>query len=137
MIVYTVNRQGQRDEARTERGPLTAKPLVVLIDGGTASASEILAGALQDNHRARLVGAKSFGKGLIQAIHPLKDGSGLAVSIARYQTPARRDIHKKGIQPDIKVPTPQDLTLEELTTTADTQYAAALKALGQTVASRS
>ncbi len=132
-VVYTVNRQGQRDEARAQRAPLTEKPLVVLIDGGSASASEILAGALKDNDRATLVGQKSFGKGLIQAIHPLKGGSGLVVSIARYQTPDRHDIHKQGIKPDIAVAAPKNFSLEQLATAADTQYNEAVKVLARTV----
>ncbi|UFP94058.1 PDZ domain-containing protein [Gloeobacter morelensis MG652769] len=134
-VVYTVNRQGERDQARAQRAPLTAQPLVVLIDGGSASASEILAGALQDNRRAQLVGTKSFGKGLIQAIHPLKDGSGLAVSIARYQTPSRRDIHKQGIEPDVKVELPKSFSLEQLATDADSQYQAGAKVLSRALAS--
>jgi len=75
----------------------------VLINQGTASASEILAGALQDHHRAILVGERTFGKGLIQSIFPLSNGDGLAVSVARYETPAHHDIHRRGIVPDLQV----------------------------------
>jgi carboxyl-terminal processing protease len=71
-----------------------------LVNGGTASASEILAGALQDAERSRLVGARTFGKGLIQTLIPLGDGSGLAVTVARYLTPSGRDIQAVGIEPD-------------------------------------
>jgi carboxyl-terminal processing protease len=85
--------------------------MVVLINGGGASASEILSGALRDNLRAKLVGQKSFGKGLVQAINKLDDGSGINVTIARYLTPNDTDIHKVGIIPDYKV----DLKEEDYT----------------------
>jgi len=77
--------------------------MVVLINKGSASASEILSGALRDNGRAKLVGEKSFGKGLVQAINKLDDESGINVTIARYLTPNDIDIHKTGIVPDYKV----------------------------------
>jgi carboxyl-terminal processing protease len=100
-IVSTVDRQGEQSRKSANNSALTDKPLVVLVDGGSASASEILSGALQDNHRATLVGTKTFGKGLVQSVRPLGDGSGLAVTIAKYLTPSGRDIHKHGIEPDI------------------------------------
>ncbi len=84
-------------------GNETNKPLVVLIDGGSASASEILSGALKDNHRAKLIGSKTFGKGLVQKITPLQNGSGINITISKYFTPNGRDIHKQGIPPDVKV----------------------------------
>jgi carboxyl-terminal processing protease len=71
------------------------------VNGGTASASEILAGALQDAGRSRLVGSSSFGKGLIQTLIPLGDGSGLAVTVAKYLTPDGQDIQNQGIVPDL------------------------------------
>ncbi|MFN8614776.1 MAG: S41 family peptidase [Vampirovibrionales bacterium] len=78
-------------------------PVVILMDGASASASEILCGALKDNHRATLMGTTTFGKGLVQKIVPLSDGSGMNISVARYLTPLGYDIHKKGIEPDIRV----------------------------------
>ncbi len=78
-------------------------PIVTLINGGSASASEIVAGALKDNHRSLVLGTPSFGKGSVQTVRPLKDGFGLKYTIARYYTPSGHSIQAKGIQPDIRV----------------------------------
>ncbi|RMF20446.1 MAG: PDZ domain-containing protein [Cyanobacteria bacterium J083] len=102
-IVSTVTRDGGVSKRWASNRALTDKPLVILVDGGSASASEILSGALQDNKRATLVGTKTFGKGLVQSVRPLGDGSGIAVTIAKYLTPSGRDINKEGIHPDIEV----------------------------------
>ena len=82
---------------------LRDKPIVVLINGGSASASEILSGALKDNKKAVLVGKKTYGKGLVQQIVPLPNGTGLNITIAKYLTPNGSDINEKGIEPDIVV----------------------------------
>ncbi|MBD1215444.1 MAG: carboxyl-terminal processing protease CtpC [Dolichospermum sp.] len=137
-IVFTIDRQGTQDKQVANGSALTNKPLVVLVDKGSASASEILSGALQDNKRAILVGNQTFGKGLVQSVQPLKSGSGLAVTIAKYHTPSGKDINKHGIDPDVKVELTdaqrQDLWLRErdkLGTLADPQFAKAVELLGK------
>lgn len=106
VIVYIADTKGVRDIYETEgEGALaTEEPLAVLVNKGTASASEILAGALKDNGRARILGQNTFGKGKIQSVFELSDGSGLAVTIAGYQTPSHIDIDKVGIKPDRGLP---------------------------------
>jgi carboxyl-terminal processing protease len=103
IIVSTIDAEGYKQSQVSAGSPISTQPLVVLINGGSASASEILSGALRDNGRAKLVGQKSFGKGLVQAINRLDDGSGINVTIARYLTPNDTDINKTGIIPDFKV----------------------------------
>jgi carboxyl-terminal processing protease len=103
---------------------------VVLVNHGTASASEILAGALQDNDRAQLLGETTFGKGLIQSLFDLSDGSGLAVTIAKYETPDHHDINQLGIKPDWVVPL-QAISRNQIATASDPQYQAALEVLAQ------
>ncbi len=102
-IVRTVDRQGGSENMAANKTALTKRPLAVLVDGNSASASEILAGALQDNHRAVVVGSQTFGKALVQSLHSLSDGSGLAVTVAHYYTPKGTDISHKGITPNIKI----------------------------------
>ena len=133
IIVSTRTREGIRDVRRATGSAITDKPLVVLIDQGSASASEILSGSLQDNGRAQLVGQKTFGKGLVQAVRGLSDGSGLTVTIAKYLTPKGTDIHKNGIEPDIKSEMSEQqlkgFTIEKLGTSQDSQYIDAKNAL--------
>lgn len=105
-IVRTVDRVGSSEDTKANRTALTNLPLAVLVDGNSASASEILTGALKDNKRAVVIGSQTFGKALVQSVHELSDGSGLAVTIAHYYTPKGTDINHKGITPDIK----QELT---------------------------
>lgn len=102
-IVRTVGRSGKAVEVTANRSALTQLPLVVLVDGNSASASEILAGALKDNRRATVIGNPTFGKALVQSVQSLSDGSGLAVTVAHYYTPNGTDISRKGVAPDIQV----------------------------------
>ena len=126
IIVSTKTRDGIEDVKRATGRALTNKPMVVLVNEGSASASEILSGALQDNKRAVLVGQKTFGKGLVQSVRGLSDGSGMTVTIAKYLTPSNRDIHKHGITPDVPVKMTEkearSLKLEDLGTPKDSQY---------------
>lgn len=128
-IVYTVNRNGIQDSFAAGGQALTRDPLVVLVNQGTASASEILAGALQDNGRAQLIGERTFGKGLIQSLFNLSDGSGLAVTIAKYETPNHNDINRLGISPNVVVSLEAPITQEQIGTDDDRQYQAAVEVL--------
>lgn len=102
-IVSTVDQDGYKTPAVSDGNPVTLQPLAVLINKGSASASEIASGALKDNGRAVLVGQRTFGKGLVQGIQRLEDNSGVNYTIARYLTPSDTDINNKGIQPDLAV----------------------------------
>ncbi|MGH2412691.1 MAG: carboxyl-terminal processing protease CtpC [Microcystaceae cyanobacterium] len=143
IIVSTKDRFAEVDREIANGRALTTKPLVVLVDKGSASASEILSGALQDNKRAVLIGSQTFGKGLVQSVRPLDDGSGLAVTIAKYYTPNNRDINKHGIDPDVKVDLTdaqrQQLWLKErekIATLQDPQFAKAVEVLGKEIAEK-
>jgi carboxyl-terminal processing protease len=126
VIVSTRTRDGIQDIKRANGRALTKAPVVILVNEGSASASEILSGALQDNKRGLLVGQKTFGKGLVQSVRGLSDGSGMTVTIAKYLTPSGRDIHKHGISPDVAVKLSekeiQNLKLEDIGTRKDGQY---------------
>jgi carboxyl-terminal processing protease len=102
-IVSTVDRDGYKQQQPSDGKSVCRQPVVVLINKGSASASEITSGALRDNGRATLVGQTTFGKGLVQGINKLEDGTGVNVTIARYLTPNDTDINKKGIGPDVVV----------------------------------
>jgi carboxyl-terminal processing protease len=104
-IVLTKGRNEEETQRANARpGDITnGKKIVVLINGGSASASEIVAGALQDHHRAILVGTRSFGKGSVQTIIPLSGGGALRLTTARYYTPSGNSIQAKGIEPEVKV----------------------------------
>ncbi|NEQ45809.1 MAG: PDZ domain-containing protein [Leptolyngbya sp. SIOISBB] len=102
-IVRTLDRDGDPAEISANRSALTDLPMAVLVNSRSASSSEILTGALQDNNRATVVGTTTYGKALVQSLYGLSDGSGLAVTIAHYYTPNGTDISQKGITPDIEV----------------------------------
>lgn len=125
VIVSTVDRDSYKTTTRARMQQVTDKPIVVLINKGSASASEILSGALKDNHRATIVGEQSFGKGLVQEINKLPDEAGMNITIQRYLTPSGSDIHKKGITPDVVV----ELTQENADAKDDVQLKKAIEIL--------
>ncbi|MDO4633648.1 MAG: S41 family peptidase [Eubacteriales bacterium] len=102
-VVYTEDKDGVREEYTSDRRHQFTKPLAVLINGNSASASEIFAGAIKDFGTGTLIGTTTFGKGIVQRIYTLSDGTGLKLTVAKYYTPNGTDIHEKGIAPDIEV----------------------------------
>lgn len=135
VIVQISEREGKPQQIRANNSALTNLPLVILVNRESASASEILAGALQDNRRATVVGTPTFGKALVQAMHELMDGSAVVVTVAHYYTPRGTDISKKGITPDIVVAVPpsedQDLRAfpQLWASSRDLRYSRALEVL--------
>lgn len=132
VIVSTVDRDGYRETQNATRGVVTRKPVVVLINKGSASASEIFSGAMKDNGRAVIVGEQSFGKGLVQEINKLPYDAGINITIQKYLTPNGTDINKKGITPDIVV----KLTGEDVKNKNDVQLKKAIEILEQLSAGR-
>lgn len=130
-IVSVVGRDGEREVYRSDKGTLFNKPVVVLINQGSASASEIVSGALKDNNRAILVGQTSYGKGMVQKINPLTDGSDLYITISKYFTPNGEDINKKGIAPNVEVALTVDDVMHDRDTQKDKAIAELKKRLGQ------
>lgn len=126
-IVSTVDRDRYKTTTRARYGQVTDKPIVIIINKGSASASEILSGALKDNHRATIVGEQSFGKGLVQEINKLPDEAGMNITIQRYLTPSGQDINKKGITPDVVV----ELKEEHVKAKDDVQLKKAIEVLEQ------
>lgn len=129
VIVSTVDRDGYKVSQRAARTVYTNKPLVVLINKGSASASEILSGALKDHGRAIIIGEKSFGKGLVQEVNHLPMNSGMNITIQKYLTPSGSDIHKKGITPDVVV----ELTEDNIKNKDDVQLKKAIEVLGNMI----
>lgn len=101
-IVYTRDRSGNEEYLKSDEESKLGLPIAVLVNGGSASASEILSGAIKDNKAGILVGTKTYGKGLVQQVFPLEDGSGYKLTVSQYFTPSGAYINKKGIQPDIE-----------------------------------
>lgn len=126
-IVSTVDRDGYKETQKASRGIVTNKPVVVIINKGSASASEIFSGAMKDNHRAVIIGEQSFGKGLVQEINKLPYEAGVNITIQKYLTPNGTDINKKGITPDIVV----ELKEEDIKNKNDVQLKKAIQVLNQ------
>ena len=103
MLVYTKDKKGKKEEFKSDSGKTVDVPMVVLVNGNTASASEIMTGCLKDYKKATVVGTTTYGKGIVQTILPLTDGSAFKFTIAKYYTPKGTDIHEKGIKPDVEV----------------------------------
>lgn len=103
LVVYTEDKYGNREEEKTDNTDRYNKPIAVLINGNSASASEIFAGTLQDYDKATVVGTTSFGKGIVQRVIPLTDGTAIKLTISKYFTPKGRNIHGEGIIPDVEI----------------------------------
>lgn len=125
VIVSTVDRDGYKEFQKATKGTVTNKPVVILINKGSASASEIFSGAMKDNGRAILVGEQSFGKGLVQEINKLPYEAGINITIQKYLTPNGTDINKKGITPDVIV----KLTEEDVKNKDDVQLKKAIEVM--------
>ncbi len=128
MIVYTEDKYGNRVEYKCDGKNEFTLPLVVLIDGGSASASEILAGAIKDYELGTLVGTTTYGKGIVQKIFSYEDGSAVKITVSKYYTPNGYNIHGVGIEPDVTVEFDSDLYLEEET---DNQLQEAIKIISE------
>ncbi|MCQ2081216.1 MAG: S41 family peptidase [Lachnospiraceae bacterium] len=128
MIVYTENKAGEKKEYTCDGKKELKLPLVVLVNEYTASASEILAGAIQDHNKGTILGTKTFGKGIVQRIFDLSDGSALKITISAYFTPNGRNIHGTGIIPDIELEYDVDAAKED---GSDNQITRALEVLEQ------
>lgn len=132
LIVYTEDKNGKKEEEKCDGKSELAMPLAVLVNGGSASASEIFAGAVKDYGIGTIVGTTTYGKGIVQTIQLLSDGSAVKITIAKYFTPKGNDINKKGIAPDVEAELSEDSTdWTELTHEEDTQFQAALKEIRQ------
>ena len=130
MIVYTEDKNGEKMEYKAKTEASVEQDIAVLINGNSASASEILAGAIQDYKAGTIVGTTSYGKGIVQNIFQLGDGSAVKLTIANYYTPKGRNIHKKGIKPDVEVDLKESLKNEtEIKKEEDNQLKKALQVL--------
>lgn len=130
VILYEVDKNQNEKVKKSEENPIINVPIIVLTNGNTASSSEILAGALKDLGKAKIVGTKTYGKGVIQQILKLQDGSGLKITTEKYLTPNKTEINKVGIEPDEKVELPDNLkNVLEIKESEDTQLQKAIEML--------
>ncbi|MGI6668410.1 MAG: S41 family peptidase [Acetivibrionales bacterium] len=131
IIVYTEDRNGKKNVRNSDKRNI-GLPLAILTNGNSASASEILAGAIKDHARGTIVGTRTFGKGLVQELKMLDDGSGLKVTVSRYFTPSGACIHGSGIEPDIVIDVPDEyrnMPVSQIPRNADIQLKAAIEAV--------
>ena len=130
LLVYMEDKYGQREDHYSNTEATVDVPIAVLMNGYSASASEVFAGCLQDYGKAILVGTQSYGKGIVQNLIPLSDGSAVKVTVSSYFTPNGRNIHKTGLTPDIEVPLADELKkLSVIPMEDDNQLQAAVEAL--------
>ena len=133
-IVSVQSRAGVDTEYDADNSAIAPRPLAVLVNRYTASASEITAGAIQDSGVGTLVGEKTFGKGVVQSIFPMRDGSAVKITTARYFTPKGRDINSVGIEPEIKSDIPKDAKVRLGDITQDPQLVAAVNFINSRIA---
>ncbi len=128
VITYTEDKYGKQEFIYSDKEELNI-PIAILVNGGSASASEVLTGALKDHKKATVIGTKTYGKGIVQGVFPFSDGSGMSITTARYFTPNGECIHKIGIEPDITVELDSKKALSELTVKEDKQLQKAIEVL--------
>lgn len=130
VLLYEVDKNNKEQIKKSNNDPIVNVPVILLVNENTASASEILAGALKDLGKAKIVGTKTYGKGVIQEVLSRPDGSGLKITTEKYLTPNKTEIHKIGIEPDEKVELPKEITsMRDLNKENDTQLKKALEML--------
>ena len=130
LIVYTEDKYGNREEETSDAENYFDKPLVVLVNGNSASASEIFAGAIKDYELGSLVGTTTYGKGIVQKIYPLSDGTAVKLTVSKYYTPKGNNIHGIGIDPDVEIDLDEDLKKEAVVTVGeDNQVQKAIEVL--------
>ena len=132
MVVYTVDKNGNKTEYTSDGTEQLNLPMVALVDGGSASSAEILAGALQDTGAAQLIGTKTFGKGIVQEIISLTDGGGFKVTNSEYFTPNGNNIHEKGLEPNVFIEATDFMKNNLFTDEEDVQLQKALQILSGT-----
>lgn len=137
LLTYTEDKNGKQEKYYAEKDDKFEKPLAILVNGQSASASELFSGAIKDYGVGTLVGTKTFGKGIVQSIFPLSDGSAIKLTVAKYYTPKGICIHGKGIQPDVKVELPKTVTNPlNVSREQDTQLAKAIQIIQKKIAKK-
>ena len=130
LLVYMEDKNGKREDHYSNSSLTVDVPIAVLMNGYSASASEVFAGCLQDYGKATLVGTQSYGKGIVQTMYPLGDGSAIKVTISAYYTPKGRNIHKTGLTPDVMVELDESLRkMNSIPLDQDNQVKAAVEVL--------